>query len=333
LSDSNEIIENIEELERNTKKEKIKELANKLNITQTVAQQLWNLNLRKFEQLATLTTSELVELTGLSKTLSRKIIGKSRKICNMGFVPADILYDKRTKIDRITTGCTSLDSLLGGGVETGSITEFYGAYKSGKTQIVHQLSVNVQLSRDVGGLEGGALFIDSEGTFRPERIVSMAIAMRLEPKAALQNIKVARAYNSEHQIELVNNAEEFFDKYNIRLLVIDSISTHFRSEYSGSESIYQRQQSLNKHLHQLERLADVYNCAVVITNQVMEDPSVVLGDPVRPVGGNIVAHLCQTRVYLRVIRGNRRLARLVDSPVLPEGEVEFKLTNDGIEDV
>ncbi|MHA1309317.1 MAG: DNA repair and recombination protein RadA [Candidatus Helarchaeota archaeon] len=314
-------------------KEELKKFASKLNIGISTAKQLWSAGYKRFEQIATLTVKELVEKLGLNKTFSGKIISKARKICNMGFISADILYDRRIKIDKITTGSIQLDNLLGGGVETGSITEFYGAFKSGKTQLAHQLAVNVQLSKDVGGLEGNALYIDSEGTFRPERIVSMAIAMHLDPGQALKNIKVARAYNSEHQIELVNDAEEIINNSNIRLLIIDSISTHFRAEYIGNESIKSRQQNLNKHLHQLERIADINNCAVIITNQVIDDPSVIMGDPIKAVGGNIIAHICQTRVYLRVIRGDQRLARLIDSPVLPEGEAVFRLTNDGIVDI
>jgi DNA repair protein RadA len=161
----------------------------------------------------------------------------------------------------------------------------------------------------------------------------MATAMRLDPTEALKRIKVARAYNTEHQIELVDKIEKVFDEGTVKLLVVDSITTHFRSEFIGTESLHERQQTLNKHLHKLERLADVNNCAVVVTNQVLEDPSVIIGDPIKAVGGNIVAHLCQTRVYLRVSRGNQRIARLIDSPVLPEGEAVFKLTNDGIVDV
>ncbi|MBD3230392.1 MAG: DNA repair and recombination protein RadA [Candidatus Lokiarchaeota archaeon] len=320
--------------EENEKKEKIKKFSNKLGIGVSTGRLLWNANYRRHEQIATLTVSELMKIIDVNKTFAGKIIAKARKACGMGFIPADILYSRRKEIDRITTGSNSLDGLLGGGVETGSITEFYGPFKSGKTQIVHQLAVDVQLSKDVGGLKGDALYIDSENTFRPERIVSMALAMKLEPQETLKKIRVARAYNSEHQIELVNKIENIFEESNnVRLLIVDSITTHFRSEYIGMSTLHERQQKLNKHLHSLERLADVYNCAVVITNQVLEDPSVIMGDPIKAVGGNIIAHLCQTRVYLRVSRGNKRLARLIDSPVLPEGEVEFKITNDGILDV
>ncbi|TFF89227.1 MAG: DNA repair and recombination protein RadA [Promethearchaeota archaeon] len=315
-------------------KERIKKFSKKLGIGITTGRLLWNANYRRYEQIATLTVAELMAIIDVNKTFAGKIIAKARKVCGMGFIPADILYNKRKEIDRITTGSNALDGLLGSGIETGSITEFYGAFKSGKTQIVHQLAVNVQLSKDAGGLEGQALYIDSENTFRPERIVSMSLAMKLDSQETLKKIRVARAYNSEHQIELVNKIEKIFEENgNVRLLIVDSITTHFRSEYIGMSSLHERQQKLNKHLHSLERIADVYNCAVVITNQVLEDPSVIMGDSTKAVGGNIIAHLCQTRVYLRVSRGNKRLARLIDSPVLPEGEVEFKIVNDGIVDV
>ncbi len=184
-----------------------------------------------------------------------------------------------------------------------------------------------------GGLNGTAVYIDTEGTFRPERIMQMAAAKNLDPKEVLKNIMVARAYNSDHQMLLAEKAGEIAEERNVRLVVVDSLTSHFRSEYSGRGELAPRQQKLNRHLHSLQRdLADMHNIAVIVTNQVMSNPGMMFGDPTTPIGGNIVGHLSTYRVYLRKSKGNKRIARLVDSPCLPEGECVFEVTANGIGD-
>ena len=200
------------------------------------------------------------------------------------------------------------------------------------TQLAFQLSVNVQLPEDKGGLNRGCLFIDSEGTFSPERIKQIAEARGLDPKKVLSNIHYARAYSSEHQMLLVEKATDFIQEKNIGLIVIDSITSHFRVDYSGRGELAERQQKLNKHLHQLQRLADAFNLAVYITNQVMARPDIIFGDPTQPVGGHVLAHISFYRIYLRKSKQNLRIARLIDAPNLPEGEVVFQITEKGIED-
>ncbi|MEM0480819.1 MAG: DNA repair and recombination protein RadA [Candidatus Aenigmatarchaeota archaeon] len=200
------------------------------------------------------------------------------------------------------------------------------------TQLAFQLSVNVQLPEDQGGLERACLFIDSEGTFSPERIKQIAEARGLDPKKVLSNIHYARAYSSEHQILLVEKAADIIQQKNIGLIIIDSITSHFRADYSGRGELAERQQKLNKHLHQLQRLADAFNLAVYITNQVMARPDIIFGDPTQPVGGHVLAHISFYRIYLRKSKQNLRIAKLIDAPNLPEGEVVFQITEKGIED-
>ncbi|MFN3527614.1 MAG: DNA repair and recombination protein RadA, partial [Candidatus Altarchaeaceae archaeon] len=264
---------------------------------------------------------------------AQKIINAARESLKMGFESGLEYFEKRKDVGKISTGSKELDNLLGGGVETKAITEFYGQFGSGKTQIALQLSVNVQLPKEKGGLNGTAVYIDTEGTFRPERIMQLATAVGLDPKEALKNIMVARAYNSDHQILLAEKCAEIADEKNVKLLVIDSLTSHFRSEYSGRGELAPRQQKLNRHLHDLQRnVADMHNIAVVVTNQVMANPGVLFGDPTSPIGGNIVGHLSTYRVYLRKSKGNKRIARLVDSPHLPEAECVFEVTAEGIRD-
>ncbi|OYT43704.1 DNA repair and recombination protein RadA [Candidatus Bathyarchaeota archaeon] len=297
------------------------------------ARKLRELGFNTIESLAMATVREL-EQAGIKDKRAFEIINAARSSISLSFVRADELLKMRRNILRLTTGSRKLDELLGGGIETQTITEFYGEYGSGKSQIAHQLCVNVQLPPERGGLGGGALYIDTENTFRAERIVQMAKHLELDPEEVLKNIILAEAYTSDHQMFLLENSDKIIKENNIRLIVIDSLTAHFRSEYVGRESLAARQQKLNKHMHKLIKLARAFNAAAVVTNQVMSSPDVFFGESIRPIGGHIVAHTSHTRIFLRKARkGPVRVARLVSSPYLPEGERLFKITENGIEDV
>nr|MDO8082534.1 DNA repair and recombination protein RadA [Candidatus Freyarchaeota archaeon] len=286
------------------------------------------------EAVAVATPKELALAADIGESTATRIIEAARERLNIGFISAQEFLNQRKNVSQITTGTKNLDQLLGGGVETKGITELFGEFRTGKTQICHQLSVTVQLPEELGGLGGGAVYIDTEGTFRPERVIPMAERFTLEPKEVLKNIIFARAYNSDHQLYLSQNIGEVIEKgKNIKLIIVDSIIGYFRSEYIGRGMLAERQQKLNKHLHTLLRLSELYNLAVVIANQVMAKPDAFFGDPTEPVGGHIVAHNCTTRIYLRKSKGNQRIARLIDSPYLPEAEVVFMIEEDGVKDV
>jgi len=282
--------------------------------------------------IAVSSPGELAAIAEIGLDTAAKIIHEVRGMLEIGFETADKIAERRTNVAKITTHSKNLDQLLGGGVETQAITEAYGAYGSGKTQIGFQLAVSVQLPPEKGGLGGNCLWIDTENTFRPERVIQIAKAMGLDPDQSLKNIFVARAFNSEHQMFLVDKATDMIEQNNIKLIVVDSLTSHFRSDFVGRGELASRQQKLNKHLHALQRLADAHNLAVYITNQVMADPAMLFGDPTRPVGGHVLAHQATYRMYLRRGRENTRIARLVDSPGLPEGEAVFKVSEGGVID-
>lgn len=295
------------------------------------AAKLRELGYHTVEALATAATTELVS-AGISERTALRIIQAARSSIAITFVRADELMKLRSNIARLTTGCVALDQLLGGGLETQTITEFYGEYGVGKSILCHQLAVNVQLSVDQGGLEGGALYIDTEQTFRPEWITRMSKRVGLDPKEALRKIIYAEAYTSDHQILLLEEADGIIKENDVRLIILDSLTAHFRSEYLGREMLAARQQRLNKHLHKLIRLARAFNAVAVVTNQVMAKPGVYFAEAVSPAGGHIVAHTSHTRIHVRKAKRNLRVARLVSSPYLPEGEVLFAITERGIED-
>ncbi|TFF83648.1 DNA repair and recombination protein RadA [Candidatus Thorarchaeota archaeon] len=288
---------------------------------------------KSVEAIAVASPSELAAAGSIGETTATKIIKAAREMLDIGFETADLLLERRRTAGRITTSSTALDELFGGGIETQSITEMYGGFRSGKTQMAHQLALNIQRAPEEGGLNGTAIFVDTEGTFRPERLVDMAEAHGMDSAKVLQNVVWARAYNSDHQILLCDQAMEMAAEKNAKLLVVDSVTSHFRAEYTGRGTLAARQQKLNKHLHHLQRGAEINNMAVYITNQVMSRPDAFFGDPTAPVGGHVLAHVPQTRCYLRKSKGERRICRLVDSPNLPEGEAVFTITKDGIRDV
>lgn len=281
---------------------------------------------------------EISEITGMEKDTAEKIVNKARQHLVDGgklagdFVSASEIYDNRQKIGRITTGTDCLDSLFGGGLETQALTEVYGEFGCGKTQFAHTMSVMVQKSKEEGGLEGGVLYIDTENTFRPERIVSIAKAHGMDPLQALQNITVARAHSSSHQTLILEGSGPVIEANNIRLIVADSAVGLFRSEYLGRGTLSNRQQKINHFVHLLSRYAEIYNCAAIATNQVMASPDVFFGDPTRPIGGNVVAHTSTYRIYFKK-SGRKRIARMVDSPHHPEEEVLFALGEAGVMDL
>lgn len=303
-----------------------------LDIGSAMAKKLRELGFNTVESLAMATAKEL-EKAGVSKKSAEQLIRKARLSMPFQFIRGDELVKMRQNILRLTSGSSMLDKLLGGGIESQSITEFYGEYGSGKSQICHQLCVNVQLPPEQGGLGGAALYIDTENTFRTERIFQMAKNLGLKPEGAIKNIIFAEAYTSDHQMFLLENADKVIKENGIRLIIVDSLTSHFRSEYLGREMLQERQQKLNKHMHMLIRLCRAFNAVGVVTNQVMSKPDVFFGDTVHPVGGHIVAHTSHTRVFLRKsARGPVRIARLVSSPHLPEGEGIFRISEKGIED-
>jgi len=297
------------------------------------AEKLREIGITTVEALAVTPVRTLVELAELSEEKAALITQKARELLNIKFTTAKDVLVRRREVGYLTTGCRALDSLLGRGLETQSITELIGEFGSGKTQICHQLCVTVQLPKESGGLEGRALFIDSEGTFRPERVIQIAKTFHLDPDDALGNIIYARAYNSDHQILLAEEAMKIVPEQNIKLIVVDSVISHFRSEYPGREALAMRQQKLNRHLHQLLRIADIYNIVIVVTNQIQAAPDVFFGNPNKPAGGNILAHGSTYRIWLRKSKENRRIARIIDSPMHPESECIFSITNTGICDV
>src|SRR3989344_2597011 len=286
-----------------------------------------------FIALAVASPGSLADAAGVGEVAARKIINTARDKLEIGFESGDVLLKKREDVIRLTTKSNALDSLLGGGFESGAISECFGEFGSSKSQIAHQLAVTVQLPRDKGGADGTAIFIDGESTFRPERIVQIAKGLGLDPIKLLKNIKVARAFNSDHQMLLAEKAEPFIKEGKVKLLIVDSLTSHFRADFSGRGQLADRQQKLNKHMHTPMRLANTYNLCVYVTNQVMAKPDMFFGDPTVAIGGNIVGHNSQTRVYLRKGKKGTRVAKLIDSPYLPDGECAFMVTEEGLEDV
>ena len=283
--------------------------------------------------LAVMSPADLAEEAELGEAVSAKIIAAAKKMANIGgFVSGDALLERRREVQKLSSKVQSIDDLLGGGFETQALVEVYGEFGSGKTQIGHQLAVNCTLPEDQGGLDGDVFYIDTEDTFRPERITQMARGHGLDPDYVLSRIHVARAYNSAHQMLLADEIKRMSKGLNVKMIIVDSLTSHFRAEFIGRGMLARRQQKLNSHLKDLKKLADVNNALVLVTNQVHSKPDAMWGDPTKPIGGHILAHASTFRLYLRKAKGGRRIARLVDSPNLPDGECVYQVTEEGLRD-
>lgn len=328
-------IENSEEIEENnTKKKKNKEpeLTDLPGIGPAVAAKLEGAGVFDMMSLAVMSPAVLSDAAGVSSAVARKAIVAARDMLNLGFTDGVEYAKRRSDVAYITTGSVELNNLLGGkGIETRAITEAFGAFGSGKTQLGLTLAVNVQLPLEKGGANGKCIFIDTEGTFRPQRIQQIAEGMGANYEKVLKNILVARAFNSDHQMLLLEKVTEMVKSGEpIKLMIIDSLTAHFRAEFSGRGQLADRQQKLNRYLHDLMKLAETHNLAVYVTNQVMANPAQMFGDPTTAIGGNIVGHASTYRMYLRRGKQGSRVAKLIDSPNLPDNEAVYWVTEAGV---
>ncbi|XP_015171660.1 PREDICTED: DNA repair protein RAD51 homolog A [Polistes dominula] len=289
------------------------------------------------EAIAYAPKKHLISIKGISEAKADKILQEASKLVVMGFKSATEIHQMRANIVYVSTGSTELDRLLGGGIETGSITEIFGEFRTGKSQLCHTLAVNCQLPIDMGGAEGKCLYIDTEGTFRPERLIAVAERYKIAGDSVLDNVACARAYNTDHQTQLVIQASAMMTESRYAMLIVDSATALYRTDYSGRGELSARQNHLARFLRMLLRIADEHGVAVVITNQVVAQvdgaASMFGGDQKKPIGGNIIAHASTTRLYLRKGRGETRICKIYDSPCLPESEAMFAINADGIGDV
>jgi len=308
-------------------------------VGEVTASKLRDVGIRTMADLLLYSPAYLSEVTGIPMERIEKIMVLAHEyLQEIGYLPKDFelaseVMNKYRNRKFITTGSKNLDDLLLGGIATGAVTEFYGEFGSGKTQICHTLSVNVQLSEEEGGLNKGALYIDTENTFSPKRISEIAFHKGLDEDTVLNRILVSKPYNTSILMRVVKKIPEKIDKYDIGFIAIDSAVGPFRAEYLGRGRLSERQQMLNKFMHELIRIAEIKQVAIVITNQVQERPDVIFGDPTKPIGGHVVAHAVTYRIYLKKSkRPNIRIASIIDSPEHPPNEAVFAISEKGVTD-
>jgi len=284
------------------------------------------------ESIAHATTRKLGEVKGLSEAKVLKLKGIAKDLVPMAFKTAADALEDRKHLVTLTTGSIELDKLLEGGIETGSITEIFGEFRTGKTQLCHTLCVTCQMAVTDGGAEGKAMYIDTEGSFRPKRLEEIAERFGLDPTATLENVAYARAHNSEHQMELLKTAAAIMSQDRYSLIVVDSATALFRTDYMGRGELSERQMQMAQFLRQLTRLAEEFGVAVLITNQVTADPGGMsfAKDSTKPIGGNIIAHASTTRLRLRKGRGENRICTVYDSPTLAEADAQFAIGPNGV---
>jgi len=286
------------------------------------------------EALAMSPHTIISEIDGLGEKTAKKLIWNARNSLKMSeFITAEDI-DENTEY--ITTGSAELNRILGGGFQTGKLTEVYGPFKSGKTNLAHTISVSVQLPKSKGGLGAKVAYIDTENTFSKEKIKRIAKRFDMDPKKVLSGIFHARIFSSDHQAQMISKAETLCKTRGVRLIIMDSLMALMRAEFVGIGMLARRQSVLNNMIHALSRIAETYNCAVLLTNQVATKMMGMFSSD-DAIGGNIIAHGCHFRVMFKTkgFSSNNSLKRraiIVDAPDLAPEEVEFYITSVGIAD-
>jgi DNA repair protein RadA len=304
----------------------------------TTAKKLRDAGIISVMDLAVSSAEELSESINATKETAASFIISAQKllretnVLDKEFITADTALQKRRSMLRCSTGSYALDDLLLGGIETQAMTEFYGEFGSGKSQVCHTLCVIAKQPIETGGLDSGVIYIDTEGTFRPERVEQISRARGFDPTEILKNVAICKVYNSSHLELIVKDLGKYIDDFKAKLVIIDSIISLHRAEFSGRGTLADRQQRLNNMLHKLIRLAEIYNIAIVITNQVQSSPDTFFGDPTKATGGNVVGHASTYRIYLRK-SGENRIAKIMDSPYHPYSDTRFTVTERGADDL
>jgi DNA repair protein RadA len=328
----------------------------------STAEKLRDIGYDRFEDLAVAGVGEITAESSIGESKAQKIVNAARDNADVGgFTTGDEALEARKNIGNITSGHGGIDDILSGGFEEEAITELFGEHKTGKSQFTHQLCVNVQLPPEHGGTGKRAVFIDTEDSYRPERIVEMVRGLDDEVLQAcmdrdgvdgtpddedaldelveifLSRIHNASARNSNMQMMLVEKAGEIAQEYrdtefSVGLLVVDSIIGHFRSEFIGRGELAKRQQKLTQHMDDLTEFSSKYGASVVIANQVMANPDQFFGDPTKAAGGNVIEHRSTFRVKLRQGKGDKKVFMLEDAPNLPDGQTPYLVKTSGIEE-
>lgn len=292
--------------------------------------------LHTIESIAFQTKSQLINDSGISNNQADKIIDTVSSIFHIGFSLASSYYQQRRNLIYIQTGSTVLDSILGGGIESNSVTEVFGDFRSGKTQLCYTLAVTCQLLNQDHQSIRKCLWIDSESTFRTERLIPIADRFHLDSQEVMNNIVWAKAYNTDHQSQLLAKASELMTQSNFSLLIVDSVTNLYRTDYCGKDELNNCQIHLSKFLRKLRQLADEFKIAVLITNQVesqVDGGFTIFNSYIKPIHGNITGQFSQTRLYLQKGMGQTRKCQIYQSPSLPQEEASFAITNIGISDI
>jgi len=336
INEDNMMLDSMEEIEQPKEKTKKKSrvdlsIEDLPGVGAATAEKLRSVGFDNPMAIAVATPGEVVNASGVSEAVARKMINTARDMLDMGFETGNEVLKRREKVVKITTCSKAFDAMMEGGFETGAITECFGEFGSGKTQIGHVLAVNAIKAYP----KSTVIYVDTEKTFRPERIIQLANGVGLDPVKVLKQIKVAKAYNSDHQMLLIEKIPELVKEegLDLKLVVVDSLTAHFRAEFIGRGTLADRQQKLNKHMHALSKLADMNNCCVYVTNQVMSKPDQFFGDPTVSIGGHIVGHASTFRIYLRKGKKGTRVAKLIDAPNLPDSECGFSVEESGMKDL
>lgn len=295
------------------------------------AEKLYEAGYMTLKDIAVASPGDFIERTGMSKKAAETIIQNAKGLCNIGeIIKATEKLDRESQEVRLRLGNSELDELVGGGLRPGLITEIHGENGSGKTQTCLTYAAIATRPVEEGGLDGCVVYIDTENTFSANRLKQIASSRGFDPDETLDKVYVACAHNTSDLILNMDKIRELSAQVPVKLIIVDSIISHFRAEFVGRGALAERQQLLNRYIAELSTFAESNDAVVIVTNQLMARPDVLFGDPNAPTGGHIVGHACAYRLYIRKGKTGKRVIRLVKAPDCENGEAVVNVTEKGI---
>ncbi|NIQ06083.1 MAG: DNA repair and recombination protein RadA [Candidatus Korarchaeota archaeon] len=291
--------------------------------------------------------NRLAEVVGVSKETAEKLVERAFDLMEVseeekpkaiGLERAEDLEAMEEKLEFLTTGSETLDELLHGGFPRGKVTELAGEYGAGKSQACYTALANAFLPKKEGGLRDGdfddigVIHIDAEHTYSNGRFKEILAEKGLDEGKVLPQLWVGRPKTSHHQETMLKNLVKVIRDYHVQLITVDSITKLPRTDFEGRGELYERQRLILRMVEQLRRIAENYNIVVLITNQVVAKPGTMYGRDKKPIGGHVLAHNVDTRLWLKQSSTNTRYVEIIDSSWLPPGKVKVAITKAGIED-
>lgn len=313
----------------------IEELKTLPGVGEATAEKIFDGGYYSIMDVAVASVGSFTESTAITDATAIKIISGARKMVDLGDSRTALeMLEEDKNIPKLSTGVKELDMAMQGGLTPGLITQIYAEGGLGKTQWAKTIATIATRPVEEGGLDTDVLYIDTEGTFRPNRVKQIAEARGFDVGKTLSRIHTWTARTTAEQILLVQDEikKKSAELGGCKLVIIDSLMTRFRGEFTGRGKLGERQNLINKHMFDLLSFARANNAVILVTVPVSANPDAFFGNMAMPTGGNIVKHNSAYVLNIRRAKQGKVVLRVEKAPDLPMTEVLGQVKDSGMSD-